>query len=97
MFCDQQVPVRDGAYMARCQRAAAAVARAAAMLPDEWAYEVWAGKLAGKAGAPLSTVLRRCTRACCAHMAAGWPYSAAWYALDASTIWSGTFTLPFAW
>lgn len=63
-MCTRQVPVRDGAYMARCQRAAAAVARAAAMLPDEWAYEVWAGKLAGKAGAPLSTVLRRCTASC---------------------------------
>ncbi len=60
-----QVPVRNSAYMARCERAAAAVARAAAVLPDEWAYEVWAGKLAGKAGAPLRTVLRRCSAALC--------------------------------
>lgn len=38
------------------------MARAAAELPDEWAFELWAGKLASKAGAPLAAVLDRCAR-----------------------------------
>lgn len=59
----RQVPVRSGRlYTERCAHAAAAVARAAAVLPDEWAFELWAGKLAAKAGAPLGTVLCRYRR-----------------------------------
>ncbi|KAK9841857.1 hypothetical protein WJX81_007591 [Elliptochloris bilobata] len=63
-----RVPVRGGAYMAQCERAAAAVARAAAVLPDEWAFELWAGKLSARTGAPLGAVLRRYAHAC--HLAA---------------------------